>query len=112
MNRKLHVLVRDNGRIVNVSSQMASLAKMQSNYFGYRASKASINVLSKLLATELAHRGIMVNAVDPGWVRTDMGGPHAERSVKQGANSLLWAATLEPGGPSSDFYRDSKPPDW
>ena len=110
--RSLHDLVRDNGRIVNVSSQMASLTNMQENYFGYRASKASINVLSKLLAPELAHRGIMVNSVDPGWVRTDMGGSSADRSVEQGAASILWAATLEPGGPSGGFFRDGEPADW
>ena len=110
--RTLHDLVRENGRIVNVSSNMASLASMSEGYFGYRASKASINVLSKLLAPELAGRGIMVNAVDPGWVRTEMGGPGADRSIEQGADSILWAATLEPGGPSGGFYRDGEPVEW
>jgi NAD(P)-dependent dehydrogenase (short-subunit alcohol dehydrogenase family) len=110
--RSLHDLLRDHGRIVNVSSEMASLAKMQANYFGYRASKTAINVLSKLLAPELSARGIMANAVDPGWVRTDMGGPRADRTVEQGAQSILWAATLKPGGPTGGFFRDGEPADW
>ena len=110
--RTLHDLVRENGRIVNVSSNMGSLANMNEGYFGYRASKASINVLSKLLAPELAGRGIMVNAVDPGWVRSDMGGSEADRSIEQGAASILWAATLEPGGPSGGFYLDGKHSEW
>ena len=110
--RNLHDLVRDNGRIVNVSSNMGSLTNMAEGFFGYRASKASINVLSKLLAPELAHRGVMVNAVDPGWVRSDMGGDEADRSVEQGADSILWAATLAPGGPSGGFFLDGEPADW
>ena len=110
--RTLHDLVRENGRIVNVSSNMGSLTNMNEGSFGYRASKASINVLSKLLAPELASRGIMVNAVDPGWVRTSMGGSEADRSIEQGAASIMWAATLEPGGPSGGFYLDGKHAEW
>ena len=110
--RTLHDLLRDNGRIVNVSSNMGSLTNMGTGYFGYRASKASINVLSKLLAPELTHRGIMVNAVDPGWVRSDMGGSGADRSIDQGAESIMWAATLQPGGPSGGFYLDGEPVAW
>jgi NAD(P)-dependent dehydrogenase (short-subunit alcohol dehydrogenase family) len=99
-------------RIVNVSSGMAGLAEMGSGFFGYRASKAAVNVLTVTLAKELAERGIMVNSVCPGWVRTGMGGDDAPRSIKEGAAGIVWAATLEPGGPTGGFFRDEKPLAW
>jgi NAD(P)-dependent dehydrogenase (short-subunit alcohol dehydrogenase family) len=54
----------------------------------------------------------MVNSVCPGWVKTDMGGVHAQRSVEHGASGLVWAATLPPGGPSNGFFRDGKEIAW
>jgi NAD(P)-dependent dehydrogenase (short-subunit alcohol dehydrogenase family) len=101
-----------NGRIVNVSSGMGALTDMGTGYFGYRASKAGLNVLTRTMAQELAPRGIMVNSVCPGWVKTDMGGPGATRDVAHGASGIVWAATLPPGGPSNGFFRDGKPIPW
>jgi NAD(P)-dependent dehydrogenase (short-subunit alcohol dehydrogenase family) len=100
------------GRIVNVSSGMGSLTGMESGYFGYRASKAALNVLTKTLAHEVAHRNVMVNSVCPGWVRTDMGGPDAPRDIKTGAAGIVWAATLPPGGPTGGFFRDGQSIAW
>lgn len=100
------------GRIVNVSSGMGGLAEMGTGYFGYRASKAALNVLTRTLAPEVSARGIMVNSVCPGWVRTDMGGPDATRSVEEGASGIVWAATLPPGGPTNGFFRDGQPIAW
>lgn len=100
------------GRIVNVSSGLGGLAEMGTGYFGYRASKAALNVLTRTLAPELAARGIMVNSVCPGWVRTDMGGAEAKRSVQEGASGIVWAATLPPGGPTNGFFRDGQPIAW
>jgi carbonyl reductase 1 len=72
----------------------------------YGVSKAGLNALTRILARELAPRHIHVNAVCPGWVRTDMGGKHAERDVATGAASIVWAALLDHDGPTGGFFRD------
>jgi hypothetical protein len=55
---------------------------------------------------------VLVNAADPGWVRTDMGGPTAPRSVEEGADTIVWLATLPTGGPTGGFFRDRRPIEW
>jgi NAD(P)-dependent dehydrogenase (short-subunit alcohol dehydrogenase family) len=105
-------LMAQDGRIVNVSSGMGGVAEMGSGYFGYRASKTMLNVLTRTLAPELHAHGIMVNSVCPGWVKTDMGGPNATRNVEDGASGIVWAATLPPGGPTNGFFRDGQPIAW
>ncbi|TMB38460.1 MAG: SDR family oxidoreductase [Deltaproteobacteria bacterium] len=65
---------------------------------GYGPSKAALNALTRLFAGELPNA--RVNAACPGWVRTDMGGPGAPRSVEQGAASVLWACRLAADGPT------------
>jgi NAD(P)-dependent dehydrogenase (short-subunit alcohol dehydrogenase family) len=112
LTRTLVPLLARNARIVNVSSGMGAIGDMGSGYFGYRASKAALNVLTRSLAPELKSRGIMINSVCPGWVKTDMGGPNATRSVEQGASGIVWAATLPPGGPTNGFFRDGRPIAW
>jgi NAD(P)-dependent dehydrogenase (short-subunit alcohol dehydrogenase family) len=77
----------------------------------YRVSKAGLNALARILGRELAGRHIRVNAVCPGWVRTDMGGRSATRSVEQGAASIVWAAAAE-NGPTGGFFRDGRPIAW
>lgn len=110
--RALAGLMSEGGRIVNVSSGMASLTDMGSDYFGYRASKTALNVLTRVLAHELKPKGILVNSVCPGWVSTDMGGPNATRTLPEGATGIVWAATLPPEGPSGGFFRDGQPLPW
>jgi len=78
----------------------------------YRVSKAAMNALVRVLAPVLAAREIAINAVCPGWVRTDMGGRAAPRSVQEGAAGIVWAATLPEGGPTGGFFRDGKPIPW
>jgi NAD(P)-dependent dehydrogenase (short-subunit alcohol dehydrogenase family) len=76
---------------------------------GYGASKAALIVMARLFAEELKPRGILVNAISPGWARTDMGGPNAPRSVQQGAASILWGLRLPAGGPTGGAFQDGKP---
>src|SRR5512134_1843463 len=97
------MLARGGGRVVNVSSGMGQLADMGAGSPAYRVSKAALNVLTRTLAAELKGRNVLVNAMCPGWVRTDMGGPEATRSVEQGADTAVWLATLPDDGPSGGF---------
>jgi NAD(P)-dependent dehydrogenase (short-subunit alcohol dehydrogenase family) len=69
-------------------------------------------VLTRTLAETCRGGGVLVNAVDPGWVRTDMGGRSAPRSVEQGADTVVWLATLPDDGPTGGFFRDRKPIAW
>jgi NAD(P)-dependent dehydrogenase (short-subunit alcohol dehydrogenase family) len=100
------------GRIVNLSSGAGQLADMRSGFPAYRMSKAALNALTRIAATELKDVNIKVNAACPGWVRTDMGGPEADRSVEEGADTPVWLATLADDGPTSGFFRDRKPIPW
>ena len=107
-------LMRKNsyGRIVNLSSGMGQLKDMNGGCPGYRISKTSINALTRILNDELLGENILVNSMCPGWVKTDMGGPGATRSVEQGADTAVWLATLPDNGPRGGFFRDRKPFAW
>lgn len=100
------------GRIVNVSSGMGQLTDMGRGSPPYRFSKTNLNVLTRILARELEGTNVLVNSVCPGWVRTDMGGPKAALPVEQGARGIVWAATLDDGGPSGGFFRHGEPIPW
>ena len=99
------------GRIVNVSSGMGSLTDMGSGWPGYRISKAALSAVTLLFANH-ARGDVLVNAVCPGWVQTDMGGAGATRTVDEATPGIVWAATLEVGGPSGGFFRDGEPVPW
>ncbi|MFJ4652479.1 SDR family NAD(P)-dependent oxidoreductase [Nocardia sp. NPDC088792] len=101
----------DHPRIVNVSSEIASLASMGAGTPAYTSTKVALNALTRMLAAELRADRILVNAVCPGWVATDMGGPGG-RPVAEGAASVVWAATLPDSGPSGGFFRDGRPIPW
>ena len=98
-------------RIVNVSSEGGSLTNMGGGAPAYSLSKTGLNALTRMLAAELRGDQILVNAVCPGWVATDMGGAGG-RPVTAGAASVLWAADLEPDGPTGGFFRDGRPLPW
>lgn len=99
------------GRIVNVSSMMGSLSDMGGGFTAYRASKVAMNGITRTLG-HLTKGDVRVNAVCPGWVRTDMGGPNAHRSIEEGIEGIVWAATLPEGGPNGGFFQDGKRIDW
>ena len=102
------------GRIVNVSSRMGQLGGSGAGPFniGYRSSKTALNSLTRLVAAETAELNIKCNAVSPGWVRTEMGGPEAERTPKKGAESIVWLALLGNDSPNGGFYGDKKEIAW
>jgi NAD(P)-dependent dehydrogenase (short-subunit alcohol dehydrogenase family) len=99
------------GRVANVSSGAGSLSGMGAGAPAYSVSKAALNALTRILAAELRSDGILVNAVCPGWVATDMGGPGG-RPVEEGAASVMWAVTLPDDGPTAGFFRDGRPVEW
>jgi NAD(P)-dependent dehydrogenase (short-subunit alcohol dehydrogenase family) len=107
-------LMRQNGygRIVNISSGLGALEDMGGGTPGYRVSKTALNALTRILSSELRGSGILVNSVCPGWVQTDMGGQNASRTVEEGADTPVWAATLANNGPTGGFFRDRRPIAW
>ncbi len=94
-------------RVINISSGMGSLEDLRASYAAYRLSKAFLNMISILTASELEREGIKVNTMCPGWVKTDMGGASASRSVAKGAETAVWLAT-EKEIPTGKFFRDKK----
>jgi NAD(P)-dependent dehydrogenase (short-subunit alcohol dehydrogenase family) len=105
------LIASGHGRLVNVSSDSGSLTTMGAGTPAYALSKAALNALTRLLAAELRSGNVLVNAVCPGWVATDMGGPGG-RPVEEGAASVLWAVDLPDAGPTGGFFRDGRPLPW
>ncbi|MGJ8669270.1 MAG: SDR family oxidoreductase [Oceanococcus sp.] len=102
------------GRIVNLSSELGSLAESQmGSSAAYRISKTALNMATRLLALELKdHPDVLVNAAAPGWVKTELGGDDAPRTPAEGARTPVWLATLPAGSHSGGFFRDEAPYPW
>lgn len=100
------------GRIVNVSSGYGAMDAMNARTGAYKLSKLALNGMTQILASELKDTNIKINAVDPGWVRTEMGGPSATRSPQEAAKGIVWAATLPDDSPTGKFFRDTKIVAW
>lgn len=98
-------------RVVNVSSGMGQLSDMGGGSPSYRISKTALNTVTKLFSNQ-AGENILVNSVCPGWVKTEMGGSGATRTLEQGISGIIWAATLPNDGPNGSFFRDGKKREW
>jgi NAD(P)-dependent dehydrogenase (short-subunit alcohol dehydrogenase family) len=107
------LLQNEGGRVVNVSSGMGALGEAQSGGSpSYRISKTGLNGLTAYLHGEYGEQGLLANSVCPGWVRTDMGGENASRSVEAGAETPVWLARFAPDAPGGKFWRDKQALDW
>jgi NAD(P)-dependent dehydrogenase (short-subunit alcohol dehydrogenase family) len=98
-------------RVINLSSTMGQLSTMGAGYAAYRISKTALNALTVIQSKELARDGIKVNSMCPGWVKTEMGGPNAIRSLGKGAETAVWLATSA-NIPSGKFFKDKKEIPW
>lgn len=99
------------GRIINISSGMGELNSLSGFYPAYSMSKASLNALTIMFSNELKNSSIKVNAICPGWVKTEMGGFNAPKTVTEGADTAIWLAT-EDVIPTGKFFRDRKEISW
>jgi len=99
-------------RVINVSSGYGQLSDLSPEVPSYCLSKLALNGVTIMLAKALREDGIAVNSICPGWVRTDMGGPTAPRSVEEGADTAVWLATDAPPELTGKFFRDRQEIPW
>ncbi len=108
------------GRIVNLSSSLGSLTLhsdpsspiYDKKAFAYDTSKTAINAFTVHLAHALRETGIKVNAADPGWVKTDMGGPGAMLELTEGGKTSIALATLGDDGPTGGYFHQGEVRPW
>lgn len=106
-------LLKKGSRVINVSSGAGEMSKGMSDYAPfYSISKTTLNAITCQFAHSLKKKGISINAVCPGWVRTSMGGKSAPRSVEEGAETIVWLATDSPSSKTGLFWRDKKEVPW
>jgi hypothetical protein len=108
------LLAREGGRVVSMSSGLGQFTEgqMGGGYPAYRLSKVGLGGLTAYLHAEYGDRGLLANAVSPGWVRTDMGGDEAPRSPETGAETPVWLSRFEPGSPGGRLWRDRERVPW
>jgi NAD(P)-dependent dehydrogenase (short-subunit alcohol dehydrogenase family) len=99
-------------RVINFSSGYGQLDGLSANAPSYCLSKLALNGVTIMLAEALREYGIAVNSICPGWVRTDMGGSSAPRSVQEGADTAVWLATEADQNHTGKFFRDRKEISW
>lgn len=100
------------GRVINISSGYGQLDGLSASAPSYCLSKFALNGVTLMLAEALKEHQIAVNSMCPGWVRTDMGGPSASRSVEEGADTAVWLSTEADQNLSGKFFRDRKEIPW
>lgn len=107
------MLERGYGRVVNISSGLASITDMGGGYSSYRLTKLALNGLTRVLAAELPQgSNVKVNSLCPGWVRTDMGGTGASRDPSEPAREIADLISIARDGPSGGFFRYGEPAAW
>jgi NAD(P)-dependent dehydrogenase (short-subunit alcohol dehydrogenase family) len=99
-------------RVVNISSGYGQLDGLSASVPSYCLSKLALNGVTIMLAQALKEHGIAVNSMCPGWVRTNMGGSTAPRSVEQGADTAVWLAAEADHKLTGKFFRDRKEIPW
>ena len=99
------------GRVVTVSSRGGQMTGHVPGPAAYGIAKAAANALTRVVA-DAVPASVKVNAMCPGWVRTDMGGPGAPLSVEDGADTAVWLATLPDDGPTGGFFAERAPVPW
>jgi NAD(P)-dependent dehydrogenase (short-subunit alcohol dehydrogenase family) len=109
-----HVAQSERKLIVTITSGMGSLADNTSGgAYAYRSSKAAVNMVMRSLAIDLAPRGIACVVINPGWVLTDMGGPHATLTTAESVKKLRrLIETLGPGQSGKFFNYDGREYAW
>ena len=122
LTQKLLPLIKNapEGRIVNLSSILGSLTlhSMQDSpiepakAFAYNASKTALNAYTIHLAHELKDTPIKVNSAHPGWVKTELGGPHAPMEIADSYKTSVYLATLDNNGPSGGFFHEKEALPW
>lgn len=101
-----------NGRVINISSELGALSSMGSYSPAYSISKTALNAVTKQFSGLLAGRGIAVNSVCPGWVKTDMGGAGAQLPVEKGAETAVWLASEAPISLTGKFLKNKNEINW
>ena len=99
-------------RVINISSGYGELGGLSPNVPSYSLSKLALNGVTIMLSQALRSEHIAVNSMCPGWVRTDMGGPNATRSIAEGADTAVWLADEAPHELTGKFFRDRKEISW
>jgi len=112
ISQALIPLMKGSGRVVNVSSTMGQLSTYVGGTPDYRISKTALNAVTRIFSYEMKDTNVKVNCLCPGWVRTAMGGPTADRSVEEGVETTVWLATLPDDGPNGRYFRDKQEMDW
>jgi NAD(P)-dependent dehydrogenase (short-subunit alcohol dehydrogenase family) len=106
-------LLRAGSRVINISSVMGLLSRRSDgNAPAYRLSKAALNSYTQSLAADLKTRGVMVDCVHPGWVKTSIGGPNAEIDPADATDTVFYLAMREPSDETGLFWWDCRVIPW
>lgn len=105
---------KEGARVINVSSTQGQLQRMGNSYPAYAMSKTLLNAITRQMAGAFEQKKlpIVVNSLCPGWVKTDMGGEGATRSLEAGAETIIWLAMEAPFEYNGQFWRDKQPYAW